>query len=281
MSEKTNFKQGCTVYLPDGREAEYVALIDGHHAVRIIYDVEGNGYDEPPYSYPDDRVTIAQQVFLTAPVERFNAAVIAMQEAKNELAREVAELRTEVSQIERNKKAMQKAAEKYPEIKDALDFIEGRITHVVKWAGYGAATIHAMPEAFEQIDCWHGRRTSEGMKLLCLFGTDQNGRKAQWGLNQYRDGSGSTWETIWPARNETEARAKVQDLVDAALVAFRTGDEHWYRDHINIQQTLDANPWMTVPDDWTAHTKAMKENQRQQKIAKLRAELKDLEAANV
>jgi hypothetical protein len=272
----TEFQPRQTVYLPTGQEAEYVAMIDGQHAVRIIYDVDSNGYDEPPYSYPDDRVTITHQVFAKPPVERFDGQVLAMQAKRDELAREVAELRNEVSQIERNKK-MQKAAEKYPEIQDALDFIEGRITHIVVQNTYGETTIQTMPEAFQDVDRWGGRSEVKGMKLLCLFGTDIHG-KTLWGLNQYRDGSGSGWTTIWPARSELEARHRVQRLLDDALEVWRAGDAKAARDYTNIQQTLDANPWITVPADWTAHIAAIKEKARQQKIDKLRAELTALEA---
>lgn len=272
----TDFTPDQTVYLPDGREAVYVLKNGVQHLVRIVLEAYG-GYDEPSYTYPSDTITPVQKVYAHPPVEVWDKQVLAKRQQVSELDRELNAKRAELACTERNKITMEKAAAKYPCIQQALDFIEGRITHVVKWSGYGAATIHEMPEAFEQLDRWRGRRTREGLKLLCLFGTDQHGRKAGWGLNQYRDGSGSSWETIWPARSETEARATVQELVDAALASFRTGDEHWYRDHIDIQQTLDANPWMLVPDDWAAHRAEQEAKARQQKIDKLRAELSKLE----
>jgi hypothetical protein len=275
----TDFQPRQTVYLPNGQEAEYVAMIDGQHAVRIIYDVEGNGYDEPPYSYPDDRVTITHQVFAKAPVERFDAQVLAMQAKHAELAREVAELRNEVSQIERNRKAMQKAAEKYPEIQDALDFVEGRITHVVQRPSYGGVRVLSVKDALEDRDTEFGRVRVNGLKLLCLFGMDTAGKQL-WKVNHYRDGSGSVWTTIWPARSEAEARAKVQDLMDVAMASFRAGGEKWWIGHINIADTLEANPWMDVPEDWAAYRAAQEEAQRQEKIVKLRAQLAELESGH-
>ena len=115
------------------------------------------------------------------------------------------------------------------------------------------------------------------MKLLSLFGTDDKGRSVGWGLHQYRDGSGSGTITILPARSEEEARAKVQELMDAAMTAFRSGDEKWHITNIAVDETLKANPWLETPDDWRAHKEAQEEKRRQKKIEELRAELAKLE----
>lgn len=273
------FNVNQTVYLPDGREAVYVTKSGEDHLVRVVYEVD-EGYDEPPYSYPSDNIIAARKVYVAPPVDVWDKQVLAKREQVRELDRELTAKRAELADAERNKTAMQKAAAKYPCIRDALDFIEGRITHVVKWSGYGAATIHAMPEAFEQSDTFYGKKKREGMKLLNLFGIDEHGRSTAWGLNTYRDGSGSTVQ-IWPARSEEEARAKVQEMVDAAMASFRSGGEKWWHGHIGLDDTLKANPWMEVPKDWAAHMAAQKEKQRQAKIEKLRAELEALENSNV
>jgi polyhydroxyalkanoate synthesis regulator phasin len=272
-----DFTPDQTVYLPDGREAVYVTEYNGTHLVRVVYEVPGS-YDEPPYSYPSDTVTGVAEVFTEPPVERYDQGILEKQKALDALRQQTAALHAEMREIERNKIAMEKAAAKYPCIQQALDFIEGRITHVVKWSGYGAATVHAMPEAFQQIDTWGGRKTYEGMRLLSLFGTDERGRSVGWGLHMYRDGSGGSTTQIWPARSETEARAKVQELMDAAIAAFRSGDEKWYLGHISIDATLKANPWLDTPEDWAAHIAKSEAKARQQKIDKLRAELTALEA---
>lgn len=274
----TDFTPDQTVYLPDGREALYVTKNGQDHLVRVVYEVP-DSHDEPGYSYPSDKITVARQVYAAPPVEVWDKQVLAKREQVRELDRELTVKRQEIADAAKNKAAMEKAAAKYPCIQQALDFIEGRITHVVKWAGHRAATIHAMPAAFEEVDMWGGRRQVDGMKLLCLFGTDKHG-KTTWGLNQYRDGSGGSWTTIWPARSEAEARAKVQELVDAAMAAFRSGNEKWWVGHIGLADTLKANPWMDVPEDWAAHQAAQEEQKRQARIAKLRAELAELENDN-
>lgn len=271
-----DFTQGQTVYLTDGREAVYVLKNGDQHLVRVMLETEGS-YDEPSYTYPSDQITPVQKVYAAPPVEVWGKQVLAKREQISELDRELTAKRQELRDAERAKTDMEKAASKYPCIQQALDFIEGRITHVVKWAGYGAATIHTVPEAFEDVDMWGGRRQVNGMKLLCLFGTDKHG-KTTWGLNQYRDGSGGYWTHIWPAQSETEARARVQEMVDAALEAWRSGEERWQVGHIGLVETFKTHDWLTPPDDWLAHRAAQEDKVRQQKIDKLREELAKLES---
>lgn len=273
------FEPGQTVYLPDGREAEYVLANGQDHLVRIIYEVEGS-YDEPPYSYPSDKITTTREVYASAPVEVWDKQVLAKREQVRELDRQLTAKQSEIRDAERSKIEMEKAAAKYPCIQQALDFIEGRITHVVKWTGYSAPTIHTLPEAFEDVDTWGGHRKVDGMKLLCLFGTDTRGQ-TKWGLNQYRDGSGGSWTQIWPAQSEAEARARVQEMVDAALAAWRSGEDPHRAGCIGLVETYKTHDWLTPPDDWLARSAAQEEKVRQQKIDKLREELAKLENSNV
>lgn len=270
------FQPNQTVYLPDGREAVYVTQHNGTHLVRLVYHAPGS-YDEPPYDYPSDIVTGAQTVYAEPPVEVWDAQVTAKREQVRELDRELTAKRQEIADAAKNKAAMEKAAAKYPCIQQALDFIEGRITHVVQWSGYGAATIHEMPDAFAQIDSWHGRKKHEGMKLLSLFGTDERGRSVGWGLHQYRDGSGGGTTQIWPFKSEDEARALVQKLLDDALAAWRSGDERWRVGHISVKETLDKNPWLAAPADWLAHQVEQEKQKRTAEIERLRAKLAELE----
>lgn len=190
----TNFTPDQTVYLTDGREAVYVLKNVDQHLVRVMLEVEG-GYDEPSSTYPSDKITSVQNVYAAPPVEVWDKQIAAKRQQVGELDCELATKRAEVRLVERTKTDMEKAAAKYPCIQQVLDFIEGRITHVVKWTGYGAPTIQTLPEAFEDVDTWGGHRKVEGMKLLCLFGTDTRGQ-TKWGLNKYRDGSGGSWTQI-------------------------------------------------------------------------------------
>jgi hypothetical protein len=272
------FEPDQTVYLPDGREAVYVLNYFDTHLVRVVYHHEG-GYDEPPYSYPEDKITHAARVFAKPPVEVYDKEILKLKGAVERLREEAVAARNEIADAAKSKTAMEKAAAKYPCIQQALDFIEGRITHVVRHDGYGGAEILTLKDAFEQIDRWGGRRIPQGMKLLNLFGTDEHGRNVAWGLNEYRDGSGSTRYTIWPARGETEARDTVRVLFKEAIDAWRSGEDKAPNARmVGIKTTLDENPWLEAPDDWLQHQTNLKAEQRAAKIAKLRAEIEKLEA---
>lgn len=270
------FEPGQIVYLPDGREAEYVLANGYDHLVRIIHEVEGS-YDEPPHFYPSDKITAAREVYATAPVEVWDKQVLARRAQVQELDRELTTKRAEIRMAESSKTAMEEAAGKYPCIQQALDFIEGRITRVVTWDGYGGARIETLKDAFESVDTYGGRRKFEGMKLLNLFGTAENGRNVAWGLNQYRDGSGSSNRQIWPAHSENHAKQIVGDLLHTSLEAWRAGDDKWRRGRVGVDETLKLNPWLTVPDDWREHREAQEASKRAARIEKLRAELAALE----
>jgi hypothetical protein len=271
----SDFTPDQTVYLPDGREAIYVMRNGDQHLVRIVREVEGI-YDEPSYSYPDDKITPARVVYPVAPVDVWDKQVLAKRQQVSDLDRELTAKRVEIAQIDRNKAVMEKAAAKYPDISDALDFIEGRITHVVQWSGYGGVQVLSVKDALEDRGTEYGRVRVNGMKLLCLFGADAAGKRA-WMVNHYRDGSASGWTTIWPARSEGEARNKVRAMVDEVLTAWRSGDEKWWQGRIGLADTLKLNPWLEVPEDWRAHLDEKAQAARQEKIAKLREELAKLE----
>jgi len=271
-----DFTPDQTVYLTDGREAVYVLKNGDQHLVHVMIEVEGS-YDEPSYTYPSDKITSVQKVYAVPPVEVWDKQVLAKRAQISELDRELAAKRQDSRDAERSKTEMEKAAAKYPCIQQALDFIEGRITHVVKWSGYSAPTIHTLPEAFEDVDTWGGHRKVDGMKLLCLFGTDTRGR-TKWGLNKYRDGSGGSWTQIHPAQSEAEARARVQDLVDAALTAWRSGEDRWQVGQVPLVETFKTHDWLTPPEDWLAHRESVEDNNRQKKLAELREQIAKLEA---
>lgn len=270
------FEPDQTVYLTDGREAIYVTQNAERHLVRLMREIDG-GYDEPPYQYPEDKITVVDKVYASPPVEVWDKQVLARRAQVQELDRELTAKRKEIGEAAFRKTEMEKAALKYPCIQQALDFIEGRITHVVQWSGYDAATIHEMPDAFAQIDSWHGRKQHEGMKLLSLFGTDERGRSVGWGLHQYRDGSGGSTTQIWPAKSEEDAREIVRDLLEKAFEAWRTGDEKWWVGHVPVNATLEKNSWLEAPADWLAYQAEQEEKKRAANIEKLRAALKALE----
>lgn len=259
-----------TVYLRDGREAVYVMQNGEQHLVRVLMKFEG-GYDDPPYSIPDDKITAVAGVYSTPPVAVVSAEVLAEQERLAKVRKQVGEAKAELREMERGRREMEAAAKKYPSIQQALDFIEGRITHVVILEGYGVAQIKALPEALEM---WPHSSRRGCMKLLCLFGTDEYGNQ-EWSLNQYRDGSGGSWTQILPCKSEAEARKLLQSLVNDAVAAWQLDPKS--RPDFDIGSTLKAQPWLTVSPAWTDHQDKLHQERLDARITKLREELATLE----
>jgi hypothetical protein len=271
----TDFKPQQTVYLPDGREAEYVMQNGTQHLVRVIREVP-DVHDERGYSYPDEKITAATKVYSAAPVDVYDELIEVRKAKLAEVINELKDKQNELAAINKTRALMEKASEKYPDISDALDFIEGRITHVAQWSGYGPAIVRTVGDALTQFNNYGGRSTQEGIKLLCLFGIDTKGAR-QWKLNHYRDGGSSSWVQIWPARSENEARQRVIDLIDVALASWRSGDEKYHIGHIGIRETFEANPWIDQPEDWRQYITAQKAKETAHKIADLRAQIMKLE----
>jgi len=145
-------------------------------------------------------------------------------------------------------------------------FAEGKITHLVESASYSGPTIAPFDEKLA--DYWDGR--VEGIKLLTLFGESDG--SLSWRLNQYSDGSGGRHEVI-PVWSYDEAVSIVQGLHDARIQAWRDG-----------KITSPPSPkWdrmpdgITSPDDVVEFHRAKRDEQRKQRIEKLREELGKLE----
>lgn len=253
------------VYTEDGRRCVYAGEIGGQKFVRYLRaDSETGG------EWPSDRLSPVARVFLTEPVEVFGAEIAKKQADMAELQEHLSRVRQEIADSSKNKAAIEREAERYPDIALILDFIEGRITHVVE-ASYGAAEIKTTEEALPYLDD-HGRH--KGLKLLAIHGHEAAGygkRRVSFQLNRYYDGSGSN-TTIYPARSEEEARGIVKRLFDERIADWRSkGHDH------SIGSFLEKHPWLEAPTDWAEWNAAEKEKARQGKIKKLKDELASLE----
>jgi len=116
------------------------------------------------------------------------------------------------------------ATEKYADIDlEQLDtlfaFMAGQITHVVL-ENYSDYIIESLVDAVEAVDSYNGRISSDGLRLVSLFGCRESGERDKsdrsfrldWKINQYRDGSGS-WHTIYPCKSYGDAVAKLDELI--------------------------------------------------------------------
>lgn len=257
---------GSEVFVEDGRRAVYAGEIDGQQFVRILLsrDDEEYGYEE----WPSDKLTPVSRVLTTAPIERYAPSIEKAKAELEALDEQAALARNSVLDLQRQERELESAVSKFPELATAIDFLEGRITHVAVTPSYGKSSVAPLSE-YLCMENDYGR--TEGIKLLALFGTDTD-RKCRWRVNRYYDGSGS-WTEVVPFKSEADAWAYLRADFEAAVALWRSGE----RQH-NAHYRAEAFPPDEWPEDWRAHVAKSKADQAAERVAKLRAEIETIEA---
>jgi hypothetical protein len=262
-------KPGDVVFTEDGRRAIYAGEIDGQKFVRIVLSREDEEYGVE--EWPADKLTPVSRVLTTAPVESYAPAIEKTKVVLAALREEAAAVRASVLDLQKQEREFANAASKYPALQTALDFIEGRITHVAIVPEYSTPSVMTLKDALS--DKWDGRL--EGLRLLSLFGTDASG-KVQWNINRYRDGSGSTWNWIYPFTSKAAAEQFIRDEFSKAIEAWRaSGDAR------AIARFEKCNVELDRPRDWLDHVASLKAARKAEKLTKLRAEISEIEAEQV
>ena len=258
---------GQEVFLEDGRAAEYAGNIGGQDFVRIILSRHDEEYGDD--SWPSDKLTPVQKVFLSAPMEKHDKRVSDAAARVSALRDEEAAIRRSVLDLQAREKEANAALSKFPEMQTALDFMEGRITHVVV-ESYGDVTVEPLQDALAYYGGDYGRRTIDGIKLLCLFGC-KKGEKPRWAINRYYDGSGS-WTTVDPFTSEADARADVQRRADAAFAA-------WEVDGKDSGLRAYHKAGAVIPQAFHDHCVQVAAANRDAKIAELESKISKLREA--
>lgn len=257
---------GSEVFTENGRRAVYAGEIDGQKFVRILLgrDDDEYGYEE----WPSDKLTPVSRVLLTEPFEVHGEKVAEALARIQKLREEESGIRTSVLDLQKQERELKAAATKFPQIATALDFLEGRITHVVI-DDYSGIRVMRLEDALTSYEDSWGQKTADGLKLLCLFG-HKKGQPPRWAINSYHDGSGS-YTTVDPFCSEEDARAEVQRRADEAFAAWRANPEK--------ARELDRFEKAGVaPQDWLDHVEAVRADNRRKQIEKHRAEIAKLEA---
>jgi hypothetical protein len=277
---KAMFQPGQTVYLPDGREAIYVGLVEGgDHAIRPVYVRDPDDYGDYGGEDPDEdifgHVTLSREIYANPVFPKIAQQYQDLVKSNADLRSKAQDLRSEISSLELNKKEVIKRAGDYPCIQHTLDFIEGRFTHavVIEWNGPQIVTLN---EALTYLE----DKREKGMKMLGLFGTEKyrlgtppyrlKDRKMEWKVNRYSDGSGS-WSLVIPCYSEQEAHEKVQEIVNQNIDAWRSDDKPEIK--IDVEKTKSQYSWVELPEDWVTHRKKKAEGEIKQKIDQLQAQI--------
>ncbi len=257
------FKVGQEVYTEDGRKAEYAGDINGQKFVRIIFSRDDEEYG--PEEWPSDKLTPVSKVYVVAPLEKIDAKVAEMLARVAGMREEEEAVRRSVLDLRQQEKQMVAEIAKFPELQTAMDFLNGRISHVIV-ENYSEVKILPLHEALvNKEDRGYGVRTENGLKLLCLFGHEK-GKKPRWAINMYYDGSG-TYTTVDPFLSEEGARAELQVRADAALEAWRVDSKNCGA-VIKFQKA-----GALIPEDFTAWLGGVQEQRKLDRIRKLQEEI--------
>lgn len=165
MSAPMQFAPGDIVWTESGNKAEYVSVIGGQHAVRLIY-AEQERDDDEPYEYPAPRIDTVDRVFAKAPVEVIDAEVSKRQAALEDIVRRTLDKRRELTDLERRQKETLKNLQQHEELAHLEDWLAGKITHFVVVDSYKTTVrVQAWDAAMEmKSDYGNGR----GFDLLVL-----------------------------------------------------------------------------------------------------------------
>lgn len=269
------FNQGDTVFSSDGREARFIAELDGSFIVCPVYDSEDEEDGEPIHGTPEKW----SRVYAKCPVERYDKEIAVLNAEISEKEQRLYALRSELANAEKATKDRLAKLQKFAALERLEDWIDGKFTHFVITPEYGTPIIATKEKALAGGGGGDPRYDTT-IKLLTLFG-DTKG-DLQWKLNQYRDGSGS-WGDVCPCASEEDAIATIRTMYAAAVAEWRHGGSG--REHNRASYRAMGWPsttiarYLDVPEDVAAAIRSRDIQAKQEAVAKARATLEQAEEA--
>jgi enoyl reductase-like protein len=266
---------GDFVYLADGSEVEYVMkLVDGGH---LVYEII-NYYNREIGCNVQERglSKIVQSVYKDPVTTKFAESVQKLIDRKDQLTTELEKLTSDIRNLSDEKKFLEKTINQYPDIRTAVDFLEGKIKYGVLVCPYNSSKVVPFDEFLQS-------ESSRGTRLISLFGVDSYTKKTTWRANRYTDGSGS-WTHFYPFHTEIEAKSFLQEILDYNIKCCLSGVAR-NENKMNIEKTIDANDWLIVPIEWknriiqaTLERKQKEVEDQKLKLQRVIEEVKKLES---
>ena len=236
----TKHEAGHRYFTADGHEVTFVGDLDGTPYVRFL--VQGE-YDDAPY--PGEPRPYSGELFESPPVLKVDEDIAARRAALDGLRDEILEAQKQLADAERDTLDLQATAEKHEEFRLLLDYLDGKISHVVAGATYSVPKIMTLAEFLKGHDDRETWMRAAGIFAIPGERPKHSRCSRVWKASQYWDGSGSWYEFV-PCHSEDEARSTVRGMVEAALAEWRDGNppKNWLRN------VFDEHPWLDVPSDW-------------------------------
>jgi hypothetical protein len=178
------------MYTETGAEVDLLAETTVDGAVQyLVRDI----YEHGPEEWAGDP-RIAQRVFKEPPTRKLDESVQRLLKRHEEARANLSAMQEEVRDLCNRKRDLLAKYKDWPDLQRLFDFLDGKITHVVK-ISYGRAAIEEWP-------CMADEGWPEKIRLLYLFGDPK--RHLEFALNSYSDGSGSN-TTVIPCTSHEEA----------------------------------------------------------------------------
>jgi len=217
-SEQMDFKEGQTVWCPDGRKAEFVASTSHGCVVRLgYYRPSDDGEYGDEYF---DGVEIVNQVFASAPTAAIEKRIAELATQLRAAHDRLNSVESDIAAAERQHTDRLKRLAKFPPLEMLEALLEGKVTHFVTKHQYSeVADIQTFEEATTRVDREYGRENKD-IRMLALVG---RGDLLTWRINEYYDGSGSWNYDAYPCLSYDDALRKVSEIGRAAAGKLAPG----------------------------------------------------------
>jgi hypothetical protein len=238
----TNFKNGQTVYSITGEEMEFAGKIENVTFVRRVID---RGDDEP---YVSDMHKYSGELFAEPPVFKIEEKCAKRLAHLDDLNRQIAEQDERLSEAKSQTLDLVKLSKKHDEFRILVDYLEGRITHVVNSGEAEIAPLDSVLTGKYDRDSWQRPIGLFAVPNPPKGNVSYHHQRVSWKIGSYASGSGG-WEDLSVFPSEDAAREYVKKLVEEKLRAWRVLNTQyvWW-----LQNAQDKNPWLEFPEDWVS-----------------------------
>jgi uncharacterized coiled-coil protein SlyX len=213
-------RTGRPCYDGDGRKYNFIAAApDGHgfFVNPIIYEFDH--YAEGERETITDTIILIASAYAEPPKPAVDRSVNELAERIRELEAKIACKRNDLAALTQRITAAEKDISAYPDLSVAIDYLEGKITHVVtlneSWRGAKVLPI----EEFMKVDAaWDSddyNRHLKRRRMLGLYSTldERTGKlNVTWQASSYSDGSGGAHESVILCRSHEEAAGHFRRL---------------------------------------------------------------------
>jgi len=229
----TTFTPGQRVYSVDGAAGLFVAKVDEGFIVRPLYGERD--LEEDDEAYPEG-AALWRTAHPSAPVERFDTAIQAMNKKLDSLRAEVRELETKKYAFERVTQEQRDRIKEHDALKPLDDLLAGRVTHfvVTKNGRFGVFTVEQATKLDKE--WYHGSQLR-----LSLVSSHSAPSGLVWKLSQ--ESRGYDHEVL-PFVSEASAMEKCRALIAARLQQL--ADDTYFNSY-SVDEPVNAAQRYGVP----------------------------------